>query len=202
MGASKRIAEMYCQSIDDLSATKFITTRFGNVLGSNGSVIPLFKRQLDAGGPITVTDENVTRYFMTIPEACQLVLEAFTMGDGGEIYVFDMGESIKIIDLAKKMIKLAGLKINEDIHIKITGLRPGEKMYEELLNKDENTSQTHHPKILIGKVNKLEYKDIKYSSDQLIFLTKSQKNEEIVKKMKEMVPEYISNNSEFSKFDA
>ena len=202
MGASKRIAEMYCQSIDDLSVTKFITTRFGNVLGSNGSVIPLFKRQLDAGGPITVTDENVTRYFMTIPEACQLVLEAFTMGDGGEIYVFDMGESIKIIDLAKKMIKLAGLKINEDIHIKITGLRPGEKMYEELLNKDENTSQTHHPKILIGKVNKLEYKDIKYSSDQLIFLTKSQKNEEIVKKMKEMVPEYISNNSEFSKFDA
>ena len=117
MGASKRIAEMYCQSIDDLSATKFITTRFGNVLGSNGSVIPLFKRQLDAGGPITVTDENVTRYFMTIPEACQLVLEAFTMGDGGEIYVFDMGESIKIIDLAKKMIKLAGLKINEDVHI-------------------------------------------------------------------------------------
>ena len=137
MGASKRLAEMYCESLNTEHQTKFIITRFGNVLGSNGSVIPLFKKQLNNGGPITVTHPEVTRFFMTIQEACQLVLEASSMGNGGEIYVFDMGKSIKIIDLAHKMIQLAGLKVNADIEVKFTGLRPGEKMFEETLNKNE-----------------------------------------------------------------
>ncbi len=201
MGASKRIAEMYCQSLNDLGDTKFITTRFGNVLGSNGSVIPLFKKQLENGGPLTVTHENVTRYFMTIPEACQLVIEASTMGNGGEIYVFDMGKSIKIIDLAKKMIQLAGLEIEKDVKIKITGLRPGEKMYEELLSNEENTIPTHHPKIMIGKVNSKNHEIVKELVIKLISFIENQKNEEIVKQMKEIVPEFVSNNSEFSKFD-
>ncbi|MGY8927981.1 MAG: UDP-N-acetylglucosamine 4,6-dehydratase family protein, partial [Flavobacteriales bacterium] len=152
MGASKRIAEIYAQNANSIGSTKFVTTRFGNVLGSNGSVIPLFQRQIDQGGPITVTDERVTRFFMTIPEACQLVLEAGTMGEGGEIFVFDMGESVKIIDLAKKMIRLSGLELGKDIQIKITGLRPGEKLYEELLAKEENTLATHHPQILKAKI--------------------------------------------------
>jgi len=151
MGASKRIAEMIVQHTNDRGITKFITTRFGNVLGSNGSVIPLFQRQIEEGGPISVTDERITRYFMTIPEACQLVLEAFSMGNGGEIFVFDMGESVRIIDLATKMILLNGLEPNKDIEIKITGLRPGEKLYEELLADNETTLPTHHPKILIAK---------------------------------------------------
>ena len=201
MGASKRIAEMYCQSLNNLGDTKFITTRFGNVLGSNGSVIPLFKKQLENGGPLTVTHENVTRYFMTIPEACQLVIEASTMGNGGEIYVFDMGKSIKIIDLAKKMIQLAGLEIEKDVKIKITGLRPGEKMYEELLSNEENTILTHHPKIMIGKVNSKNHEIVKELVIKLISFIENQKNEEIVKQMKEIVPEFVSNNSEFSKFD-
>ena len=201
MGASKRIAEMYCQSLKEESNTKFITTRFGNVLGSNGSVIPLFKKQLENGGPITVTDPNVTRYFMTIPEACQLVIEASTIGRGGEIYVFDMGKSIKIIDLAKKMIQLSGLVIEKDISIKITGLRPGEKMYEELLSNQENTIPTHHPKILIGKVKLIEHDQINKSLEKLISYIQEQKNETIVKQMKLIVPEFISNNSEFTKFD-
>ena len=201
MGASKRISEMYCQSLTNVTNTKFITTRFGNVLGSNGSVIPLFKRQLESGGPLTVTHQNVTRYFMTIPEACQLVIEASSMGKGGEIYVFDMGKSIKIIDLAKKMIQLAGLEIDNDINIKITGLRPGEKMYEELLSNEEDTVPTHHPKIMIGKVKTNDHSSIKELVSKLITYVEDQKNEDIVKQMKFIVPEFVSNNSEFSKLD-
>ena len=201
MGGSKRISEMYCQSLSKTTTTKFITTRFGNVLGSSGSVIPLFQKQLENGGPITVTHESVTRYFMTIPEACRLVLEAGYMGEGGEIYVFDMGKSIKIIDLAKKMIQLAGLKTEKDIKIKIIGLRPGEKMYEELLGDEENTIGTHHPKIMIGRVKQIDYKTINKLVEELISLVKSQGNEDIVKSMKQIVPEFISNNSEFSKLD-
>lgn len=200
MGASKRIAEIYAQSADGRSSTKFVTTRFGNVLGSNGSVIPLFQRQIEQGGPITVTDERVTRFFMTIPEACQLVLEAGTMGDGGEIFVFDMGESVKIIDLARKMIKLSGLELGKDIEIKITGLRPGEKLYEELLAKDENTLPTHHPQILKAKV-RMEDECQQKRIDDLIDLFEDQNNMEMVGKMKEIVPEFISNNSTFEKLD-
>ena len=199
MGASKRIAEIYAQS-NKLSKTKFITTRFGNVLGSNGSVIPLFKKQIEQGGPITITDIRVTRFFMTIPEACQLVLEACTMGNGGEIFVFDMGESIKIIDLARKMIKLSGLVEGKDIEIKVTGLRPGEKLYEELLAKDENTITTYHPKILIAKVRESD-NVVKTKIEELIGLYNLQNNQNIVKLMKEIVPEYKSNNSEFSTLD-
>ena len=201
MGASKRSAEMYCQALNQEHKTKFIITRFGNVLGSNGSVIPLFKKQINGGGPITVTHPNVTRFFMTIKEACQLVLEASSMGDGGEIFVFDMGESIKIIDLAHKMIQLAGLEIDKDIKIKIIGLRPGEKMFEETLNINESTSKTHHPKILIGKVSVINLSEINKSIEKLIMFIKTQQNDEIIKQMKEIIPEYISNNSEFSKFD-
>ena len=200
MGASKRIAEIYAQSANDLGNTKFITTRFGNVLGSNGSVIPLFQRQIEAGGPVTVTDERITRFFMTIPEACQLVLEAGAMGDGGEIYVFDMGESVKIIDLAKKMIRLSGLELGKDIEIKITGLRPGEKLYEELLAKDENTLPTHHHKILKAKV-RVEDPNQKDAINELVELFHAQNNVDIVSKMKEIVPEFISNNSTYEKLD-
>jgi len=200
MGASKRIAEIYAQAENNVSATKFITTRFGNVLGSNGSVIPLFQRQIEQGGPITLTDERITRFFMTIPEACQLVLEAGSMGDGGEIFVFDMGESVKIIDLAKKMIQLSGLEIGKDIEIKITGLRPGEKLYEELLASEEDTLETHHPQILKAKI-RTENRDTILLIDELINLFESQQNENIVSKMKEIVPEYISNNSEFELLD-
>ena len=199
MGASKRIAEIYAQNSSS-EKTKFITTRFGNVLGSNGSVIPLFKKQIEQGGPITITDKRVTRFFMTIPEACQLVLEAGSMGNGGEIFVFDMGEPIKIIDLAKKMIKLSGLEEDKDIEIKITGLRPGEKLYEELLSKEENTIPTHHPKILKAKVRN-ESENSKKDIETLIELFDSQNNIEIVKLMKKIVPEYISNNSEYVALD-
>ena len=159
MGATKRFAEMYTQSMNQLEGvrTKFIATRFGNVLGSSGSVIPLFKKQIERGGPVTVTHPEITRYFMTIPEACELVLEAATMGEGGEVYVFDMGESVKIVNLAKKMITLSGLRVDRDIEIKYTGLRPGEKLYEELLNSNESTLPTHHPKILISQVNTPSY---------------------------------------------
>ncbi|MES2590096.1 MAG: nucleoside-diphosphate sugar epimerase/dehydratase [Bacteroidota bacterium] len=201
MGASKRIAEMYAQHKNaSNSKTKIITTRFGNVLGSNGSVIPLFKKQIEQGGPITLTDEKITRFFMTIPEACQLVLEAANMGNGGEIFVFDMGESVKIIDLAKKMILLSGLELGKDIEIKITGLRPGEKLYEELLSDEENTIPTHHPQILIAKMRESNA-DITENIKELIALFESQNNHKIVSKMKEIVPEYISNNSEFSILD-
>jgi len=200
MGASKRIAEIYAQNADVKSETKFITTRFGNVLGSNGSVIPLFEKQIAQGGPITLTDDRVTRFFMTIPEACQLVLEAGTMGAGGEIFVFDMGESVKIIDLAKKMIQLSGLELGKDIEIKITGLRPGEKLYEELLAKDENTLTTHHPQILKAKIRGEHQGQIE-NINELIELFGSQDNEAIVTKMKSIVPEFISNNSTFEKLD-
>jgi len=195
MGASKRIAEIYAQGSNS-KGTKFITTRFGNVLGSNGSVIPLFRRQIDNGGPVTVTDERITRFFMTIPEACQLVLEAGTMGVGGEIFVFDMGKSVKIIDLAKKMIKLSGLELGVDIQIKITGLRPGEKLYEELLSNKENSMTTHHPQIYRAKMREESSKQVTRITE-LIELFSSQDNMGIVKQMKAIVPEFISNNSTF-----
>ena len=200
MGASKRIAEIYAQRANSNSETKFITTRFGNVLGSNGSVIPLFQRQIDQGGPITVTDERITRFFMTIAEACQLVLEAGSMGNGGEIFVFDMGKSVKIVDLAKKMIQLSGLELGKDIQIKFTGLRPGEKLYEELLAKEENTMATHHPQILIAKTREEDEVQIQ-RVQELIDLFNSQDNDAIVSKMKEIVPEFISNNSRYEKLD-
>ena len=200
MGASKRIAEIYVQTKNKEQKTRFITTRFGNVLGSNGSVIPLFQKQIENGGPVTVTDERITRFFMTIPEACQLVLEAGTMGQGGEIYVFDMGESVKIIDLAKKMISLSGLELGRDISIKITGLRPGEKLYEELLANDENTLPTHHDKILIANTREA-YDQIIPQIQNLLNSLNTDQNLDLVQKMKEIVPEFKSNNSEFEKLD-
>jgi len=201
MGASKRVAEIYAQTKNKLGKTKFVTTRFGNVLGSNGSVIPLFQKQIEQGGPLTITDERITRFFMTIPEACQLVLEAGSMGNGGEIFVFDMGQSVKIIDLAKKMIQLSGLVPGKDIEIKITGLRPGEKLYEELLASEENTIPTHNPQILIAKTKNNDESQLN-AIEELIQLFETQKNDQIVRKMKEIVPEYISNNSEFEKLDS
>ena len=201
MGCSKRIAEIYAQSAGRESKTKFITTRFGNVLGSNGSVIPLFKKQIEAGGPITVTHRDITRFFMTIPEAVSLVLEAEAMGQGSEIFVFDMGESVKIYDLAKKMIKLSGLELGRDIEIKITGLRPGEKLYEELLTNEENTIPTHHPQIMIAKVKEYDFDEISEHISLLASMFEDQNNEKIVKMMKWIVPEYRSNNSEFEKLD-
>ena len=200
MGASKRIAEIYAQFKNNESSTKYVTTRFGNVLGSNGSVIPLFKKQIEKGGPITVTDENVTRYFMTIPEACQLVLEAGAMGEGGEIFVFDMGESVKIIDLAKKMIQLSGLEPDKDIEIKITGLRPGEKLYEELLADSESTLPTHHPQIMKAKTRSEDVLKIN-EIDNLLKLFDEQDNAQIVKLMKSIVPEFLSKNSIYQELD-
>ncbi|MES2557555.1 MAG: nucleoside-diphosphate sugar epimerase/dehydratase [Bacteroidota bacterium] len=200
MGASKRIAEIIAQDSNQHGKTQFITTRFGNVLGSNGSVIPLFKRQIEQGGPITVTDERVTRFFMTIPEACQLVLEAGVMGNGGEIFVFDMGESVKIIDLAKNMIRLSGLELGKDIEIQFTGLRPGEKLYEELLNAAENALPTHHPKILKAKIRESDTDQIT-QIETLIQAVSATPNMEVVQAMKHIVPEFISNNSEFSVLD-
>lgn len=200
MGASKRIAEMYAQAANLRGTSRFVTTRFGNVLGSNGSVIPLFQRQIEMGGPVTVTDERITRFFMTIPEACRLVLEAGTIGEGGEIFVFDMGESVKIVDLAKKMIQLSGLELGKDIEIVYTGLRPGEKLYEELLASEEETIPTHHPKILKAKIRTVE-EQVLEQIDNLISLFDAQKNEEIVAQMKAIVPEFISNNSQFEKLD-
>lgn len=201
MGASKRIAEIYIQSMGKKSDTKFITTRFGNVLGSNGSVIPRFKRQIEQGGPITITHPDITRYFMTIPEASQLVLEAAAMGDGGEIFVFDMGPSVRIVDLARKMLQLSGLQEGRDINIVYTGLRPGEKLYEELLANSENTLPTHHKQILIGKVREYEFDKVKSVVDDLIRSFDTQNNELIVQGMKELVPEFKSNNSIFQKLD-
>ncbi|MFY7669045.1 MAG: polysaccharide biosynthesis protein, partial [Crocinitomicaceae bacterium] len=200
MGASKRIAEIYTQSKNEVNKTRFVTTRFGNVLGSNGSVIPLFQKQIDNGGPVTVTDERITRFFMTIPEACQLVLEAGAMGKGGEIFVFDMGESVKIIDLAKKMISLSGLELGRDIDIKISGLRPGEKLYEELLANEENTLPTHHEKILIAKTRQAENQLISLI-ENLVHSLNTDQNNDLVLKMKEIVPEFKSNNSEFEELD-
>jgi len=205
MGATKRAAEIYVNCINEISKTNYIVTRFGNVLGSNGSVIPLFKRQLENGGPLTVTHPDITRFFMTIPEACQLVLEAAIMGKGGEIFVFDMGESMKIIDLAKRMIRLSGYKYPEEIDIKIVGLRPGEKIYEELLANDENTVKTHHEKIMIAKVNTHKCQDNQKLIEELCLMSSTiEKQEEVmdlVAKIKEIVPEFISQNSEFEKLD-
>ena len=201
MGASKRIAEIYTQSMNAVNKTRFITTRFGNVLGSNGSVIPLFEKQIRKGGPLTITHPEVTRFFMTIPEACQLVLEASIMGKGGEIYIFDMGKSVKIIDLAKKMVKLSGLELGKDIQISYTGLRPGEKLYEELLNDKENTLPTHHPQIMIARVNEYNKEEITQAIDKLAVLITENDNNAIVKKMKELVPEYRSYNSEYESLD-
>jgi FlaA1/EpsC-like NDP-sugar epimerase len=200
MGASKRLAEIITQEKTGKSKTKYITTRFGNVLGSNGSVIPLFKKQIEKGGPVTVTHQDVTRYFMTIPEACQLVLEAGTMGKGGEIFVFDMGKLVKIIDLARRMIKLSGFEPDKDIEIKITGLRPGEKLYEELLSDNETTIATHHPQIMIGKVRETE-NALFNSIKDVIDNANAQNNEEVVKGMKKIIPEFISNNSTFNALD-
>lgn len=203
MGASKRISEIYTRSLShkEDNKTLFVTTRFGNVLGSNGSVIPFFKKQIEKGGPVTVTHPEITRYFMTIPEAVQLVLEASAMGKGGEIFVFDMGKSVKIADLAKKMIQLYKLTIDKDIKIVYTGLRPGEKLFEELLNNEENTLPTHHPQILIGKVKDYEFTQVSRAVEELIKLMETQDNKLIVAKMKQIVPEFISNNSEFEELD-
>lgn len=205
MGATKRAAEIYVSSLKDKGKTNFIVTRFGNVLGSNGSVIPLFKRQLDAGGPLTVTHPDITRYFMTIPEACQLVLEASIMGKGGEIFVFDMGKSMKIMDLAKRMIRLSGFVYPDDIDIKITGLRPGEKIFEELLANDENTVKTHHEKIMIAQVRN---QDLIESKRVIEALCESVLREEtkgdmmyLVTELKRIVPEFKSQNSVFTSLD-
>ena len=204
MGASKRMAEMYVQALSNQSdiTTKFITTRFGNVLGSNGSVIIRFKEQIEKGGPVTVTHPNITRYFMTIPEACQLVLEAGSMGNGGEIFVFDMGKPVAIADLARKMIRLYGLIPNIDVNITYSGLRPGEKLYEELLNDAENTTQTYHEKILIAKVREVSFELVKQNTYELeTILTTTNDEMLLVGKMKELVPEYISNNSIYQQLD-
>ncbi len=200
MGASKRIAEMAVDLLNERQQTAYITTRFGNVLGSNGSVIPTFEKQIAAGGPITVTDERITRFFMTIPEACQLVLEAAAMGNGGEIFVFEMGQAVKIIDLAKKMILLSGKQPYRDIDIQITGLRPGEKLYEEVLASSENTLTTHHPKILIAKT-RLTTQEQEAGIQDLLHQADQQNNELCVTLMKKLVPEFISNNSTYQKLD-
>jgi FlaA1/EpsC-like NDP-sugar epimerase len=204
MGATKRIAEIYVQSLNNTPLafnTRFITTRFGNVLGSNGSVIPRFKQQIEKGGPITVTHPEITRYFMTIPEACQLVLEAGYMGKGGEIFIFDMGKSVRIADLAKRMIQLAGMEPNKDIQISYSGLRPGEKLYEELLNDKESTIATHHEKIMIGKVRKYVFSEIKDQIMCLVADASENDNRKVVLQMKKIVPEFKSKNSKFEELD-
>lgn len=201
MGASKRIAEMYCQWQNNQQATRFVTTRFGNVLGSNGSVIPLFKKQIEEGKNITVTHPDITRYFMTIPEACQLVLEAGAIGQGGEIFVFDMGTPVRIADLANKMITLSGLKEGRDIEIKYTGLRPGEKLYEELLNDSEHVVPTHHPKIKKAKLANVDGDGLRHQLNHLKNALMQQDDLKMVGIMKELVPEFISNNSFYSSLD-
>jgi len=201
MGASKRIAEIYAQSLNHNGEPRFITTRFGNVLGSNGSVIPLFRSQIEKGGPVTVTHPEITRYFMTIPEACALVLEAGSMGNGGEIFIFDMGKSVRIVDLAKRMISLSGLTLGKDIQVRFIGLRPGEKLYEELLNSKENTIPTHHPRILIAKVRKYNTGEIVLQIDELIRLAGSGHDKEVVQQMKAIVPEFKSQNSVYEELD-
>ena len=203
MGATKRVAEMYisCLSSSNNHNTKFTITRFGNVLGSNGSVIPLFKRQIENGGPLTVTHKEITRYFMTIPEACSLVLEAGTMGNGGEIYIFDMGKSVKIYEIAKRMIYLSGLTFPDDIDIKITGLRPGEKLYEELLANGEDTAPTYHEKIMIAKNQQINAHAISHKIKKLCDSNKDHDNEKIVQLLKLIVPEYKSKNSIYEQLD-
>ena len=213
MGCSKRICEIYVQSLDrklkleameksregKVEYTQFVTTRFGNVLGSNGSVIPLFREQIKNGGPVTVTDERIVRYFMLIPEACKLVLEAGTKGNGGEIFVFDMGQPVKIADLAKRMIALSNAK---GVEIKYTGLREGEKLYEEVLNEQEGTKPTFHEKIRIAQVREYDYAEVSHDIDELVEISKQFDDMATVRKMKEIVPEYKSNNSVYEKLDA
>lgn len=210
MGATKRAAEIYVQSLNDFlgnldkASTKFITTRFGNVLGSNGSVIPIFKKQIQEGGPITVTHPDITRFFMTIPESCSLVLEAAAMGKGGEIFVFDMGRSVKIIDLAKRMIQLSGLIEGKDIDIVFTGLRPGEKLYEELLDDEENNMSTHQPKIMIAKTRSVEFSDVKSTLDNMSRTLEGEKSEiefDLVTQLKTFITEYKSKASKFESLD-
>lgn len=198
MGATKRICEMYVQGLSSANCvkTQFITTRFGNVLGSNGSVIPLFKKQIAQGGPLTVTHKEITRFFMTIPEACQLLLEAAFMGKGGEIYVFDMGKPVKIDDLAKKMIQLAGLKLGENIQIKYSGLRPGEKLYEELLASSENTLPTYHDKIMIGKVRSIDYDQVNHDIVDMLKSLNYESDEILFSRLKSMVPEFFCSKIE------
>jgi FlaA1/EpsC-like NDP-sugar epimerase len=203
MGASKRAAEMYVQSLQQRATgkTTFITTRFGNVLGSNGSVIPYFKKQIESGGPVTVTHQDIIRYFMTIPEACQLVLQAGTMGNGGEIFVFDMGKPVKIIDLAKRMIQLSGFQPYKDIDIKIIGLRPGEKLYEELLSDSSTTLPTHHQKIMIAKDTPLDYEVVLNCIIEIAAVAHTENDAAVVRKIKLLVPEFISKNSVFELLD-
>ena len=205
MGASKRLAEIYVQSLglaiergEVKGKTRFVTTRFGNVLGSNGSVIPYFRKQIERGGPVTVTDPGITRFFMTIPEACRLVLEAGTMGNGGEIFVFDMGKPVRIIDLAKRMIQLSGAK---NVGIRFTGLRAGEKLYEEVLNDEEITLPTFHPKIKIAKVREYDYDTVCQDIDELVGLGRSRDDMAIVGKMKAIVPEFKSRHSKYEVLD-
>jgi FlaA1/EpsC-like NDP-sugar epimerase len=216
MGASKRLAEMYIQSLNFHQAremsiqeiseskevpTRFITTRFGNVLGSNGSVVPRFKEQIEKGGPLTITHPKITRYFMTIPESVQLVLEACAMGKGGEIFIFDMGEPVKIVDMAKNMIRLAGLIPEKDISIVFTGLRPGEKLYEELLNKGENIIPTHHSKIKISKVINFHFFYVERMISELIELMDLDDHIGLARKLNEIIPEFKSNNAVYCKSD-
>jgi FlaA1/EpsC-like NDP-sugar epimerase len=206
MGCSKRICEIYVQSLNQSlndserykPHTQFVTTRFGNVLGSNGSVIPLFREQIKKGGPVTVTDERIVRFFMLIPEACKLVLEAGTKGNGGEIFVFDMGKPVKIADLAKRMIALSGAK---NVKIEFTGLRAGEKLYEEVLNELEGTKPTFHEKIRIAEVREYDYKEVNKDIEELITISRDYDNMATVAKMKAIVPEYKSNNSIYEKLD-
>jgi len=206
MGASKRIAEIYVQSLaketkKNGSNTNFVTTRFGNVLGSNGSVIPHFKEQIEKGGPVTVTHPDIIRYFMTIPEACRLVLEAASFGNSGEIYVFDMGSPVKIVDLAKRMIELAGYVPNKDIKIEFIGLRPGEKLFEELLNDKEMTIPTKHEKITIASVRQYDFLIVESAIHVMIDFSKSVEIKSTVKAMKKIVPEFISKNSQYAELD-
>lgn len=208
MGCSKRLAEIYVQSLglaisegEVEGNTKFVTTRFGNVLGSNGSVIPRFREQISHGGPVTVTHPEITRYFMTIPEACRLVMEAATMSTGNQIFVFDMGDPVKIVDLAKRMIEQAGLKEGEDIQIEFTGLRPGEKLYEEVLADTESSDPTEHDKIRIARVREYSYKEAAQEIDELTRLSKAAQINDLVKLMKKIVPEFKSANSRFAEFD-
>ena len=203
MGATKRLAEIYTQSLslEPKHNTRFITTRFGNVLGSSGSVIPIFRQQIEEGGPVTVTHPEITRFFMTIPEACQLVLEAGAMGKGGEIFMFDMGQPVRIIDLARNMIRLSGLQPEKDIGIVFNGLRPGEKLYEELLNQDENTIPTHHPRILIARVHPPTYEIVAQQFGTLEKAWKTLDDFKIVAVIKEIIPDFRSNNSVFESLD-
>ena len=200
MGCTKRLAEIYVQSINN-EKTKFVTTRFGNVLGSNGSVIPRFREQIEAGGPVTVTHPEITRYFMTIPEACRRVMEAATMSSGKEIYVFDMGQPVKIDHLARRMIELAGFEPDKEIKIVYSGLRPGEKLYEEVLSDKENTDPTSHDRIRVAHVRKYAYEDALQFTDELEALSREVRISEMVKRMKEIVPEFKSKNSKFEIYD-